>query len=99
MSTQSTTSPFTISGYGDETISFSIASGERFLVTGSNSGYTYFIVRVTDEDDEIEEFVFNKFGSGPFFGRTIIRLDPGTHHLDVRAEGSWRVSFTPIQNS
>ncbi len=96
MSTHSSASPFTISGYGDETIRFSLAKGGRFLVTGSNSGNNYFIVHVIDDEDEIEEFVFNKFGLGPFSGRTIIQLDPGTHYLDVRAEGSWLVSFSSI---
>jgi len=80
-------------GSGDDIRSFSVTSGGGFIVSGTNSGNSNFIVHITDTSGSVEDFVFNEIG--PYSGKKIIRIGAGKHYLDVNAEGSWTIIITP----
>lgn len=80
------------SGTGDDIRSFSVTNGGGFVVTGSNSGDSNFIVHITDSGGNVKEFVFNEIG--PYSGKKIIHLSAGSYYLDVKAEGGWTITLT-----
>lgn len=92
-SSSGSSSSQTLSGSGDDTKSFSVTGSGGFLVAGSYSGKSNFIVHIVDKNGDIEEFLFNVIGS--YSGKKIVHLDPGTHYLEVQASGPWSITFTP----
>jgi len=81
------------SGYGDDTRGFSVTRGGGFIITGSYSGDSNFIVHITDSNGNIEEFVFNEIGT--YTGRKIVRLGAGKYYLEVQGSGSWTIDISP----
>jgi len=88
-----TSSSLKYTGYGDDIKKFSVEGGGGFIITGSNSGGSNFIVHITDNEGKIVEFVFNEIG--PYSGKKIVNLDPGKYFLEVQAEGSWSIDISP----
>jgi len=88
--------PLKISGANDENRGFSVTREEGYTITASYPGTGVFIVHITDSSGKIEEYVFNEMGSGSYTGRKIVRLSPGKHFLEVRADGPWTVDLTPV---
>ena len=91
-SSASTSKSLSYSGKGDDIRAFSVTGGGGFVISGTNSGDSNFIVHITDSSGDIEEFVFNEIG--PYSGKKIIHLDAGSHYLDVTAEGSWTITIS-----
>jgi hypothetical protein len=84
-----------ISGANDENRGFSVTGEAGYTITASYPGTGVFIVHITDSSGKIEEYVFNEMGSGSYTGRKIVKLTPGKHILEVRADGPWTVDLTP----
>ena len=95
-SSSGTSEPLKISGANDENRGFSVTREEGYTITASYPGTGVFIVHITDSSGKIEEYVFNEMGSGSYTGRKIVRLSPGKHFLEVRADGPWTVDLTPV---
>jgi len=83
----------TLSGNGDDTQPFSITSGGGFIIAGSNSGNSNFIVHITDTSGNVLEYLFNEIG--PYSGNKIVNLDTGNYYMSVEAEGPWTITLTP----
>jgi len=92
-SSKTTSSSLKLSGNGDDTKSFSITGGGGFIVTGSNSGTSNFIVHITDSSGNVVEYLFNEIG--PYSGKKIVKLGAGKYYLEVQAEGSWSIAISP----
>jgi len=80
------------SGYGDDTQGFFVTGGGGFIITGSYSGKSNFIVKILDSNGEWEELVFNKIGS--YYGTRIVNLPLGKHYLEVQSSGPWTIDMS-----
>jgi hypothetical protein len=89
---ETTSSSLKYSGNEDDIKGFSVQGGGGFIVTGSNSGRSNFIVHITDSSGSVVEFLFNEIG--PYYGRKVIHLDAGKYFLEVQAEGSWSIDIS-----
>ena len=82
------------SSSGDYLHKFNVVGAGNFLITGSYSGKSYFVVNIKDSNEVTEQTVFNEFGS--YSGRKVVNLPKGSHYLDVRTSGPWTIEIIAV---
>lgn len=82
-------------GEGSETTdTVSLTTSGPTVVELDHDGEEAFTVWFVDEDGERVELAYGAVG--PFVGRSIHALDPGTYGLSVDADGAWTADVTEL---
>ena len=81
----------TISGTGDDVVSFNTTSTGLRIFTMQYSGNAGFTVQLKDEQGDPVILLVNE--TGPYSGKHSEKLSSGRYYLDITADGQWNVSI------
>lgn len=88
----SSTTPTTLSGIGDDVVSFTSTGTGLRIFSMKYTGTSNFIVWLKDGNGELISLLANKVGS--YSGKTSEQLSTGKYYLDIKASGPWSIQIT-----
>ena len=88
----SSTSPTTLSGSGDDVVSFTATGTGLRIFTMKYTGTSNFIVVLKDGSGGYITGLANEIGS--YSGKTSEQLSTGKYYLDVKASGPWSIQIS-----